>query len=234
MISYKIHLIRTGKTSTDPVKRYVGQSDVPLCPEGRAAMQELAETASYPPVQMVYTSPLARCVETADILFPELYTVPMDGLMDMNLGAYQGCSFDELKNDSGFLAWLEDSYQNAPPDGEDTLSFTTRIIGAIQSIFDDMMEEKLTNVAVVTHGGVIMTLLAAIGLPRAPLHHWAVDNGVGYTLLLTPQMWMRDHCLEVYAPVPGFPEEESGDSAEWDKEWDEWDDKNWDDAEDSL
>ena len=227
MKSYKIHLIRTGKTSSDPVKRYVGQLDMPLCPEGRAGLHQLADEARYPHVEMVYTSPLARCMETADILFPDLYTVPMDGLMDMNLGDYQGQSFDELKGDSGFLAWLEDSHQNTPPGGEATLDFTARVIGAIQSIFTDMMEENLSSVAVVTHGGVIMTLLAAIGLPRAPLHHWAVDNGVGYTLLLTPQMWMRDHCLEVFAPVPGYPEEE-----ETGGDWDEWDDSSWDDDDD--
>ncbi|MDL2234164.1 histidine phosphatase family protein [Ruminococcaceae bacterium OttesenSCG-928-L11] len=202
MITYKIHLIRTGKTSDGPWKRYVGQSDLPLCDKGREGLEELKKEFQYPKVEMVYTSPLSRCVETADILFPDLYTVKVDGLMDMNLGEFEGKTFDELRDNDAFSQWLKNSFQNTPPGGEETEAFTKRIIHALSTIFINMMEEKVTNVAVVTHGGVIMTLLAGIGLPKLPLHQWAVANGSGYTLLMTPQMWMRDHAAEVFGHLP--------------------------------
>ena len=202
MITYKIHLIRTGRTNDESIKRYVGQSETPLCESGIADLKEFAEEFRYPKVEMVYTSPLARCVQTADILFPNLYTVNTDGLMDMNLGSFQGKSFDDLKGDPAFASWLNDSINNTPPGGEPVVDFTRRVILGINNIFDKMMEEGVTSVAAVTHGGVIMTLLSSICLPKAPMHHWAVDNGFGFTILMTPQMWMRDRMAEVFAAIP--------------------------------
>ena len=47
-----------------------------------------------------------------------------------------------------------------------------------------------------------MNLLAAMGLPQRSLLRWNTQPGAGYTLLLTPQMWMRDHKFEVYGQIP--------------------------------
>lgn len=218
MITYKLHIIRTGRTSTGEWKRYVGQSNPPLCVEGRAELEALRRSHWYPKVEMVYTSPLSRCVETAEILYPNTFTVEAEGLMDMNLGDFEGKTLDELRDDEAFTAWLKDSSANPPPGGEDAYDFTSRIVSALSGIFSSMTEEKISNVALITHGGVIMTLLASIGLPKQPLHQWATDNGKGYTLLMTPQMWMRDRAVEVYSyqPVPKAPnefgdEDETGD-----------------------
>ncbi|GHU80563.1 hypothetical protein FACS1894191_6110 [Clostridia bacterium] len=202
MITYKIHLIRTGKTGDGTSRRYVGQSDIPLCESGAAALNELVRDYRYPKVEMVYTSPLTRCMQTAEIIYPGLYTVRAGGFVDMNLGEFEGKTFDELKDTAAFTGWLGDSVGSPPPGGEDAMSFTRRVIYAAGDIFETMMEEGTTSVAVVTHGGVIMTLLASICLPRAPIHHWAVDNGFGYTILMTPQMWMRDRAAEAFALIP--------------------------------
>jgi alpha-ribazole phosphatase len=206
-----MHLIRTGKTGDGPWKRYVGQSDIPLCDKGVEALKELGREFQYPKVEMVYSSPLKRCIQTSEILFPGVYTAEAPGLMDMNLGEFEGKTFEELRDDEIFADWLKDSFQNTPPGGEETIAFTKRIIQGFSDIFAKMMEEKISNVAVVTHGGVIMTLLASIGLPKLPLHQWAVDNGCGYTVLVTPQMWMRDRAVEVFAHLPEAKTEDDMD-----------------------
>lgn len=54
-----------------------------------------------------------------------------------------------------------------------------------------------------------MNLLAAMGLPQREAVRWNVQPGRGYTILLTPQMWMRDHKFEVYAQIP-YEEERGG------------------------
>lgn len=202
MLTYKIHLIRTGATSGSSGKRYVGQSDIAVCEEGLEALYNLKDTRVYPRVDLVYSSPLQRCLQTAGILYDNNGLEVIEDLKDMNLGSFQGRTFHELQGDPYFMAWLDNSSKHAPPGGEDAAAFTRRIVGALNHIFFRMMEDKMANVAVVTHVGVIMTLLAAIGLPKAPLHHWAVDNGTGYTLRMTTQMWMRDGAAEVSAVVP--------------------------------
>lgn len=206
IITYKIHLIRTGGTGsgdTGGTKKYTGRKDVPLSHEGRNALLELVRGYEYPKADIVFTSPLSRCVQTAGIIYPETYTVGEEGLIDMSLGAFEGKTFDGLKDDRDFLAWLDDSSQNPPPGGEKSGDFTRRVLEAVNRIFMRMMNERLTSAAAVTHGGVIMTILASIGLPKLPLHHWAVDNGCGYTILMTPQMWMRDRACEVFSAIPG-------------------------------
>lgn len=219
MITYKMHFIRTGRTSAEAVRPYTGQMDVPLCPEGVEGLELLRRECAYPPVQMVFTSPLQRCLQTAGLLYPDTYTEAVDGLRDMHLGRFQGKTVEELKDDEAFTAWLRNSQENPPPGGEDLGEFTGRIVAATREVFQRMMDEKLTSAAVVTHGGVIMSLLAGIGLPKRLLHEWAVPNGAGYTVLFTPQMWMRDGCAEVYALLPGPPE--SGGAGDGTDDWQE-------------
>lgn len=215
LITYKIHLIRTGNTTDDENRPYVGQLDLPLAQSGQELLAAMKEQFGYPKVQLVYTSPLKRTVETADILFPDNQVIPIDALKDMNLGDFQGKTFKELEFQEDFVKWINNSAEYAPPGGESTLEFTKRIIGAINGIFFEMMNQKLTNVAVITHGGVIMSLLANIGLPKAPPQEWLVENGTGFTLMMTPSMWMRDHLGEVTSRVPTLKDEESYDLGMW-------------------
>lgn len=205
MLSYKIHLIRTGATSTGPYKPYVGQTDLPMCEQGLRDLENLRDEYHYPAVDRVFSSPLTRCLQTAEVLYPDIEAETVQGLMDMNLGAFEGKTFAQLRGNSDFVAWLDNSRDNAPPSGEATEDFQRRIVAALEKIFHRMMDQGATSAAAVTHGGVIMSLLAAVGQPRVPLHHWAVRGGAGYTLLMTPQMWMRDRSAEVRGPVPDRP-----------------------------
>ena len=59
-----------------------------------------------------------------------------------------------------------------------------------------------TTAVIVTHGGVIMTLLSVYGLPQAQPYDWRMDNGFGYTLRITPGLWMRDKVTEVCDRIP--------------------------------
>ena len=62
----KLWLIRHGKTEGNKLSRYIGTTDEPLCQEGTEFLHKM----DYPKVQAVYVSPLKRCVQTAEILFP--------------------------------------------------------------------------------------------------------------------------------------------------------------------
>lgn len=205
MITYKIHILRTGSTADSPGKRYVGQTDLPLSQKGRAQLEAQRRELLYPDVDVVFSSPLRRCIQTSYLLYPDTQLLTIEDFKDMNLGSFEGKTFEALRGDEAFARWINNSFEYAPPGGEDTLSFTRRIVGALDEVFHYMMDERVTNAAVVTHGGVIMTLLAAAALPKLPLHQWSVANGAGYTLLMTPQMWMRDGAAEVYGFIPEKP-----------------------------
>ena len=80
MKTFKLHLIRHGMTAGNLQGLYIGSgTDIPLCDEGRAQLNELKERFEYPQVDTVFSSPLLRAVETANILFPDAkhtFTVP--------------------------------------------------------------------------------------------------------------------------------------------------------------
>ncbi len=202
MITYKIHLLRTGSTGDGGAKKFVGQTDAKLSSTGVEALERLLLEKKYPDAAMVFTSPLVRCTQTAGILYPGVLSERLGGLRDMDLGVFSGKTFEELRGDADFSRWIQNSRENPPPEGESLSCFLERITAAFTEIFSRMMSERLTEAAVITHSGVIMTLLSAIGLPKRPVNEWAVENGCGYTLLFTPQLWMQGGAVEVYRAIP--------------------------------
>ena len=62
----RLYLIRHGQTPGNKLQRYIGTTDEPLSTEGK----EFLEKLTYPMPEALYVSPLCRCVETAEILFP--------------------------------------------------------------------------------------------------------------------------------------------------------------------
>ena len=68
-----IYLLRHGQTEYNAQKRYQGQRDIPLSPEGAAQLRR----ADFDP-DVVYVSTLQRTSQTARILFPEAKLVPVD------------------------------------------------------------------------------------------------------------------------------------------------------------
>lgn len=202
MVNYQLHLIRHGTTQGNLEGRYIGSTDLPLCGKGREELEELLDTHEYPRVQAVYTSPLQRCRQTAQILYPDSWTRIVDQLREYDFGEFEGKNLQELSQVAAFTQWITDSLHTAPPGGEDPVAFTQRILLGLQKVFYDMMEQKLTSAAVVTHGGVIMSLLSAVAMPRRPYAKWRVENGRGFTIVMTPQLWMRDHLVEAVGTLP--------------------------------
>ena len=70
MKSYKIHLIRHGRTQANEEGLYVGRTDLPLSPGGLNALLALREGGGYPTAGRFFTSPLTRCRQTLEVLYP--------------------------------------------------------------------------------------------------------------------------------------------------------------------
>lgn len=203
MKNYKIHFIRHGMTQANKEGRYVGsRTDYEICNDGMRELIDLRESYEYPPVGIVYTSPMARCIQTAGIVYPgrELMTVPQ--LREVDFGDFEGKTIGELKDNEDYRNWLANAHETAPPGGESGQDFLYRLVEGMRFIVDDMMKSEIYDAAVVTHGGVIMTLLAALGMPRRPMQDWLVGNGRGYTCFVNPQLWLRDGLMEVAGIMP--------------------------------
>ena len=78
-------------------------------------------------------------------------------------------------------------------------------------LVQNMMSKGETSAVLVTHGGVIMGILSAYGLPRANFYDWMCESGCGYSMRITPGLWMRSHVAEVFETLPRGEEGESPD-----------------------
>lgn len=202
MKSYIIHFIRHGAIDETLSGKYIGTTDVPLSDKGKMDLKKLDYEYRYPGTQVVFTSPLKRCTETCKILYPEQNPLSIANLSECNFGEWEGKTAEELKSDPDFEKWLAGDNSVKPPRGESNADFTRRICRMFESIVEGLMKTGTTESVIITHGGVIMTLLAVYGLPQAKPFEWTMDNGFGYSMRVTPMLWQRDKVCEVFQTIP--------------------------------
>lgn len=208
MKSYYIHFIRHGSIEETKQGAYIGITDKELSDVGVEELKKLDNTHKYPYAPVIFTSPLKRCTQTCEVLYPHIKPIVVDELSEMNFGRWEGKTADELRGDPLFEAWLAGEKGATPPGGEDGEDFTRRICLVFQNIVDGLIKTGNTDCAIITHGGVIMTLLAVYGLPQAKPFDWACDNGFGFSMRVTPMLWQRDRVAEVYKLIPEKKEED--------------------------
>ena len=202
MQSYIIHFIRHGDIEETLKGKYIGTTDVPLSEEGKSKLVEYDSKYIYPGTQVVFTSPLKRCTETAQIIYPQQTPLVIDQLSECCFGEWERKSADDLKDDEIFNKWLAGSADVKPPRGESGADFTRRVCMIFEQIVEGLMKTGNTEAVVITHGGVIMNLLAVYGLPQAKPFDWMMDNGFGFSVRVNPMLWQRDRVVEVYQKIP--------------------------------
>lgn len=114
--------------------------------------------------------------------------------------------------DPHFMEWMNGGPQAGPAGGESNQAFMYRVCAAFEALVEQLLRTQTVSAVVVASGGVIMSLLAAYGLPRAQAYEWMMDAGCGYSVRITPGLWMRSMVAEVYAQLPPRedPAENSG------------------------
>lgn len=197
MKNYYLYLIRHGITQGNLDGKYIGQTDLPLCPKGKKQIEELAALEIYPDVGKVYSSPLARCLETAEIIYPEQKLMLIDELSEMNFGDFENKSQQQLQDLREYTEWLKGGAEAAPPNGEKYGEFMLRCVEGLDSIFKDMMSREITRAACITHAGVITNLLCGCGLPKGKPADFLLAPGEGYEIILTPFLWQKGPTFEI-------------------------------------
>ncbi|MCH5205795.1 MAG: histidine phosphatase family protein [Oscillospiraceae bacterium] len=197
MINYYLYLIRHGITQGNLDGKYIGQTDLALCPEGKKQIEALCADDIYPNVGKVYSSPLQRCLETAEIIYPEQKLMIVDEICEMNFGDFEGKTQTQLQDLREYTEWLKGGSEAAPPNGEKYGDFVLRCVEGLDTIFNDMMQHKITRAACVTHAGVITNLLCGCGLPKGQPADFLCDPGNGFEIILTPFLWQKGPVFEI-------------------------------------
>lgn len=185
-------LIRHGKTAGNLLGRYIGsRTDEPLCDEGR---EELAGK-QLPEVERLYVSPMKRCVETAEILWPGFDRKKMQKVTDLrecDFGDFENKNYKELSGNGDYQAWIDSNGTLSFPNGESMDAFKSRCLEAFARIVEEVSGAEQEWIAsgktgifragIVVHGGTIMAILEQYGYPKAAYFDYQVKNGCGYRL----------------------------------------------------
>lgn len=222
MLAYKIHLIRHGEAQGSDEGQYIGSTDVSLSNYGKKQLKDILRECEYPQADIVISSPMNRCLETAKIIYPDKTPVILDGLTEYNFGEFEGKTADELKDDPDFKEWLMGGEEAGAPFGETNGEFRERVCKCFKSTVDGILKTENRSVSIITHGGVIMTIMQYFALPEAPMHEWIMDNGYGYTLNVDRKIWDNFMKLEAFSklPVKYYENDPVEDDYDWDSEFD--------------
>jgi alpha-ribazole phosphatase len=150
---------------TDMVGTFCGHSDPELNAHGRAQLAELIDSLCSERIEAVYTSDLRRAHTTA-IAVAEALDVDCHvrrELREINFGQWEGLTWEQIEQrDKTYAKRWVTRYPDLPaPGGEHFLDFERRVLDEVESIFVEV-ESKGRDVAIITHAGVLRTILRAL------------------------------------------------------------------------
>lgn len=193
-------LIRHAPTRGNMQGKYIGRTNLPLCYEGRALARG---QKGWPGVPRVYTSGMARSVQTAEILFPGAALVHEGGLAEMDFGDFEGRSWREMESDAAYRAWVDSGCEAPCPGGEAKTDFTARCCGAFLAVLEKEQAAGSQHVYMVAHGGTIMAVLSCLALPQQPYFSWKSAYCGGYLLAVEDAALQSGRPLRVAGVVEG-------------------------------
>jgi alpha-ribazole phosphatase/probable phosphoglycerate mutase len=147
---------------TDMAGTFCGHSDPPVNAAGRQQIVSLVESLRTKRFDAVYTSDLVRASATANAL-AGAFTVPCfprPALREIKFGRWEGLTWSEIEAaDPTYAAeWLK-AFPNLPaPGGEAFEAFEVRVRNEATDL---LSQPQHRSIAVVTHAGVIRTILRA-------------------------------------------------------------------------
>jgi len=173
-------LVRHGQTEWNRVERFRGRADIPLNETGLAQAKALAHRlagirCSWP-LAAVYSSPLQRTMDTAKAIAREfgLEVKPLEGLLDIDYGAFQGLTPEEAEEryPDIYRQWLREPHLVHFPQGESLAQLRERVWESLPELAESHQGE---TVVLVGHKIMNKVLLCAIlGLDNS--HIWQIGQ----------------------------------------------------------
>ena len=183
----KVTMIRHGKTYGNSLGRYIGITDEPLLPEEEAALGRYA----FGQMDQVFTSPLKRCVQTAELLFPGQAKALIPEFAECNFGEFENKNYQELSDNPNYQKWIDSGGTLGFPGGESMAAFQERCLIGMDRVVAMALENNWEEIAMVVNGGTIMSVLGAYGFPKQDYFDWHVKNGEGYRVRFSPEAYCR-------------------------------------------
>ncbi len=152
----KIFLVRHGQTDANLHHIVQGQKDTPLNETGEMQAEKVAEKLKNRKTDLIISSDLKRAKQTAKTISQicGVRLVLDKRLREMNLGIWEGKSFEYVENDPSAKIWRQKPSEWKIEGSETVMEVQSRMIEVISEF-----SEKYENLVVVSHGIAISTFL---------------------------------------------------------------------------
>lgn len=175
----KLLLARHAQSVWNADRRFQGKTNVGLSDEGVQQATALERALARRPVRAIYSSPLGRARETAEIVARglRLPVTVVEELRELSLGTWEGRTVDDVlaTDEQAYWGWLERPYDCPPPAGEHLDEVARRVLPVMRQIVGAHPDGE--EALVVAHGGVISVYVChLLGLHMNALWQLAIHN----------------------------------------------------------
>lgn len=181
-----IYIVRHGQTEKNKANVLQGRSNVPLNDAGRQQAEEVRDRFIQAGIyfDFVYTSPLIRAVQTAEIIAGETPQIMDEHLIEMDYGPYEGM---DLANPAPeVLTFFRDFVHNPAPDGMEPLQ---AVVDRLGTFLEDIREEAAEKSILISTHAIAMKGALEYLTPDSKGSYWSkyIGNCAVYTAEITPE-----------------------------------------------
>jgi broad specificity phosphatase PhoE len=172
----RVYLVRHGTTEWNKEEIFRGRADCKLNETGQAEARALAGYFRDIPVEVIYSSPLSRAVETAQAIASAkgLRVFSDPAFLDMDFGAWQGLPLSEVKEKYPELyrRWRERPQEVTFSGGESLAQVRVRAWEGLTRVVRENAEK---TVLIISHRVINKVLICAVlGLDDS--HFWQIQQ----------------------------------------------------------
>jgi len=179
----RIILVRHGSTEWNDKDVFRGRVDISLDKIGIQQAYAIANRLSVLDVSAVYSSPLKRALETAQIIATKLKVniKAEDSLVDFDFGKWQGLSTREVQKQfpQAYKQWLSEPHLVKIPGAENLSDVRNRIT---KMLFETLIKEK-NDIVVVSHR-IVNKMLICAALSLDDSYFWQIKQDVAAISIL--------------------------------------------------
>jgi probable phosphoglycerate mutase len=181
----EVYLVRHGETEWNKLGRFQGSTDLELSEAGiqQARCLKCRFNGDF---DYIFSSPLKRALHTANVICDNIEKKPViiDELTEINFGAWEGLTLDEIKvkYSKDFHAWRTNEIDGPFTGGE--LSIRNASIRAKNAINDIVNKHRGSKLVIVAHGGIIKAGLIGLFNWKMNMYQCLNLNNTAVTHLL--------------------------------------------------
>ena len=187
-----IYMIRHGQTELNSRHALQGRSDLPLNANGIREAKETAALLSSVCFGRVFSSPLSRAVQTAQIIAPKIPVQIDERLIEMDYGPYEGMDLENPAPE--VLRFFRDFVHIPAPDGMEQLQ---RIIERTGNFLEECCRSE-EDILISTHAIAMKGILEYL-TPESGGEYWSKHIG-NCEIYITE---FRDGAFTIPVPYPG-------------------------------